>query len=167
MFFEEPRKASRDLRFPIQDFIQKRPDFKSECHPFNPFAHFKISLHGGNRISNVLLWLQVMPTVCKNCGFHGIVEDPVVLWDMMLRCRINLFLRCFEGSYCRHLKGLWVPGWMLNVGYRHVSLLLRFWKAMGKWRASQRGWLKMKIMHVGETSGNAKLATQCHTSDDL
>jgi len=151
MFFEGPRKASRDLRFPIQDFIQKRPDCK-----------FDISLHGGNKIINLLVRLRVMPRVCKPLDFHGIAEDSGVFWDVMLRCRISFF-RCFEGFYCRHLHGLWVPGRMPNVG----CLLLRFWKVMGKRRASQRSWLKMKTLHSVETSGNTKLAKQYHTPDNL
>jgi len=171
MFFEGPRKASRDLRFPIHDSIQKRPDCKLEVPPLSQFAHyrcflFKISLHGDNIISNFLVWLHLIPTVCKTLGFHDVVEDLGVFWDVMLPCRISFFRR-FEGFYCRHLKGLWVAGRMPNVGRRYVGLLLRFWKAMGKWRARQRGWLKMKTVHSVENSGNAKVETQCHTPDDL
>jgi len=103
-----------------------------------------------------------MPRVCKHLDLHGVVEDPGVFWDVMLRCRISFF-RCFEGSYCRHLKGLWVPGRMPFVG----CLLLRSWIAMEKRRSSQRGWLKMKTLHSFETSGYTKLAKQCHTPDNL
>jgi len=45
-----------------------------------------------------------MLRVCKNLGFHGVVEDPGVLWDVMLRYRI-IFLDFWKVPIAVILKG--------------------------------------------------------------